>query len=111
MSEKKYESRIAKIFWVGSRMCIVIHLDRFEPKGYHNGYVESKFKHGYDYYEILSEGPTFGGKLEMIDDKWFIGFDTVHCFDNEQSQSLETVIKRTKEFAKSLIVEEDAMNE
>ena len=110
MSEK---SRIMKIFWVGSRMCVVIkimHLSSY-LNGYHNGYVESKFKFGYDPYDCVNEEATFAGELGDIEGKWFIGFDTVHIRDCDTNQTLESVIERTKIFAQDIIVMEDAMNE
>jgi len=106
MSEKK--DRIAKIFWVGSRMCLVIYM---YSKGNHNGYVESRLMKDYDYYDELTEEPTFSGKIEEVIGKYFIGFDTCHSHDTEESQSLERVIDRTRKFAESLIIEEDKLNE
>ena len=99
------EEKIVKIFWVGSRMCIVYYVDHR-----HNGYVESKFKKDYTDYPSWSEGPTYSGNLYgIIEDKWFIGFDTNHTHDTEESQSLERVIERTREFAKDIIIAEDDM--
>lgn len=97
---------IVKIFWVDGRMCTIIKYNSFPnkyPKGYHNGYVESNYPER-DYYDYdTSEEPTYKGEDPVIEGKTFIGFDTIHSHDTEESQSFEVVVERTKKFAREIV--------
>ena len=86
-------------FFHNKKLCVV----RPSPvcPGRCNGYVAwPKQVHYYDM--DGSEEPTFSGTLTGQGDQWFIGFDTGHMTDSDETSGLHQVIERTKRFAETL---------
>lgn len=68
---------------------------------YYNGYIvipkASNF-YGRGYNFINSEIEVHGGFTfaDYVDDRYIIGFDTAHCFDDESTQNTEFVMEELK---------------
>lgn len=98
------DARIIRVFKLKrNRLAVVLHINRFTPKGYHNGYVELKKKEIQNIEQReLPEEITFEGTLPEFGDIYFAGFDTVHFNDNKLSQSLIEVEQRTLRLAEAI---------
>lgn len=100
--------KVVKDFKYKGRRCVIIEIDRsslmkelpdslrntFKP--YCNGYVELKkneIKDSYNDYSITSDELTYQGKLkfgdglDISDGKTYIGFDSVHSWNDEKPES------------------------
>ena len=112
--------KIVKMINYKERRCVIILLDRSPyQKPFHNGYVElknSEVKKHYDDYNIECEELTyqgnldFGKELNAADGKTYIGFDTVHGWNDNhpESKSIESVEKVCKKIVDELTKRERA---
>lgn len=78
---------------------------------YYNGYIvipkNSKF-YGKNYNFINSKVKIHGGFTftNFVDDKYVVGFDTAHHFDDESTQNVEFVINELKQAVDQIIEKE-----
>lgn len=78
---------------------------------YYNGYIvipkSSKF-YGRGYNFISSEIKIHGGFTfaDYVHDRYVIGFDTAHYYDNKTTQNIEFVIKELKQAVDQIIEKE-----
>lgn len=110
---KNFEIEVVKMinntffFWL---------LNSNDNNAYFNGYIvipkDSKFyeKHFNDINEEIQihGGFTFS---DFVDDKYKIGFDTIHYFDDETTQNVDFVMKELKKAVDQIIEKERVCNE
>ena len=110
---KNYEIEVIKIinnsffFWL---------LNSNDNNAYFNGYIvipkDSKFyeKHFNDINEEIQihGGFTFS---DFVDDKYKIGFDTIHYFDDETTQNVDYVLNELKRAVDQIIERENKKGE
>ena len=105
---KNYEIEVIKII---NNTFLFGLLNLNDNNAYYNGYItipkDSKF-YGKDYDFINEEIEIHGGFTfsDFVDDKYKIGFDTAHYFDNENTQNVEFVLKELKNAVDQIIEKE-----
>lgn len=105
---KNYEIEVIKII---NNTFLFGLLNTNDNNAYFNGYIvlpkTSKFyeKHFDDINEKIEihGGFTFS---DFVDDKYKIGFDTIHYFDNENTQNVDFVLNELKNAVDQIIQQE-----
>ena len=107
--------KIVDIIKYRCRTIVIVKMDWGSSHGsWHNGYVSCRPSSGQiDYdktYSIISaDEPTFAGFLNNYEDKripqdmYFLGFDSVHGWNDETNNNQVSVTERAKEFADDMI--------
>lgn len=114
---------VTDVFKHKGKICVVIKAVRgFTIGTYHNGYVavqQINIEKSYtEFMEIDTVQLTFSGTLDHFKDRmndiskfvlpkgiWFLGFDTVHAWNDEEpeSKTRESVIEITKKLADEML--------
>lgn len=118
--EQEIIHKVVKDFIFNNRRCLVVLVNRKIPKfnnhldewskliqPYHNGYIE--IKNYEEHIDIYTEEKTYCGNLDfdglkILNNKLFIGFDTMHYynFENPKTQSAESVELKCKKIVEEL---------
>lgn len=115
MTKKEVKKEIYKgyeIFVLEIKTDLLRIYDTTDNLKYYNGYIvipdDSKF-YGREYDFINSKVKVHGGFTfaNFIDDKYIIGFDTAHCFDNKTTQNVEFVINELRQAVDKIIKKEE----
>ncbi|MFP4006367.1 MAG: hypothetical protein ACLFUR_06650 [Candidatus Hadarchaeia archaeon] len=102
-----FNFEIADIFKHRNRTCVVVRVNIGSVDVFHNGYVsvrDGNKETWYDYFQDRIETCelTFSDYLDQYDEfdkeKWFLGFDTAHSWNdrNSESKAFSAVRERTK---------------
>ena len=110
--------RIVEIFKYRRRTIVIVEASWLTNESiYHNGYVSCRLSSGEVEYEstyskITADEATYEGYFgkewdhpDIPHDLWFLGFDSVHSWNDEipESKTLESVRERAKRFADDMI--------
>ena len=114
MEKKEVRKEIYKdyeIYVLEINTVLPIFWDLTKNTTYYNGYIvipkSSKF-YGRGYNFISSEVKIHGGFTfsNFVDDKWIIGFDTAHYYDNKTTQNVEFVMDELRKAVDQIIDKE-----
>ena len=112
MTEK---NKIVDVFKYRKRTIVIIEMNWFSSGQYHNGYVSCRPSSGQVNYEktyskINADEATYDGFLgkewdsdKIPHDMYFLGFDSVHSWNNPTNNNRYAVTERAKKFADDMI--------